>query len=415
MINYAQNLATYSPTKYVDYKLEDPFVTADLNDGSDIIFEQPIIKAEDILSKLKSAAADIKSRQLDSIPKQPASITDISFPELLRREGINAKITSGYRPGAKTNTGKKSNHSIKGGAYDIVPTDGKTFEDLRKEIYSNKNIRDWMNAKGWGIIEEVSDSDKKKYGATGANWHFGPDQAALVNWRKNLIRYGANGFKFEDTLASNENTYNININPDSIWEYRDSILNQPDTDIDLNQNIDEIDDSTSDDVSDLLDLNDLDVPSLLDSYNKEDQFYKNNKSSYTGTVPQLIRSMVPDSSKADILTKIAHNESGFRINAKNPKSSASGLFGFINSTKQRFGYGSTAQQQIQGASRYYDYLANLVQPYINKYGTKGLSKGQIMYGLWFRPQSMLNYLKSGQDAYADAQGTSLHKILNKMT
>jgi len=43
--------------------------------------------------------------------------------------------------------------------------------------------------------------------------------------------------------------------------------------------------------------------------------------------------MVPDSSKADILTKIAHNESGFRINAKNPKSSASGLFGFINSTK----------------------------------------------------------------------------------
>lgn len=412
MINYIQNLATYSPTEtsYVDYGFEDPFVTAELNDDSDILFKPKVIKVEDILSKLQTTAKDLQDRL--TVPQQTTSIEDISFPELLKRERVNAKITSGYRPGAKTNTGKKSNHSIKGGAYDIVPTNGKTFEDLRKEIYSNKNIRDWMNAKGWGIIEEVSDSDRKKYGATGANWHFGPDQAALVNWRKNLIRFGANGFKFEDVLASNEDNYKVNIDPDNLWQFRDLVVNPPQ--IDLNQNVDESDDSIQN-LPDLLDLNDSDVPSLLDSYNKEEQYYTNNKSSYTGEIPQLIRTMVQDSSKADILTKIAHNESNFKINVKNPKSSASGLFGFIDSTKQQFGYGNTAKQQIEGASRYYDYLLNLAQPYINKYGTRGLSKGQIMYGMWFRPKSMLNYLVTGNDYYKDAQGTSLHSILRKMS
>ena len=34
--------------------------------------------------------------------------------------------------------------------------------------------------------------------------------------------------------------------------------------------------------------------------------------------------------------------------------------------------------------------------------------------MWFRPASMINYLKTGKDNYKDAQGTGLSNILTKM-
>ena len=34
--------------------------------------------------------------------------------------------------------------------------------------------------------------------------------------------------------------------------------------------------------------------------------------------------------------------------------------------------------------------------------------------MWFRPASMINYLKTGKDDYKDAQGTGLNKIFTKM-
>ena len=37
-----------------------------------------------------------------------------------------------------------------------------------------------------------------------------------------------------------------------------------------------------------------------------------------------------------------------------------------------------------------------------------------MYGMWFRPASMINYLKTGKDNYKDAQGTGLSNIFAKM-
>ena len=126
--------------------------------------------------------------------------------------------------------------------------------------------------------------------------------------------------------------------------------------------------------------------------------------------------MISDKTKADILTRIAYNESGFNLNVKNPKSSASGLFQFIDATKQRFGYGNTAESQIAAASRLYDSMEQQVATYINKFGNRGLNKAQIMYGMWFNPREMINYLKTGQfSRYRDAQGTNLQKIISKMS
>ena len=124
--------------------------------------------------------------------------------------------------------------------------------------------------------------------------------------------------------------------------------------------------------------------------------------------------MVEDKEKADILTQIAYNESRFNINAKNPKSSASGLFQFTNDTKQQYGYGNTAESQIEAASRLYDSRLQQLQSYISKYGNRGKRLIQLMYGMWFNPYATLNYLKTGNANFSDAQGTTLNNIFNKV-
>lgn len=122
---------------------------------------------------------------------------NISLEDLLKQEGVNARVSSGYRKGAMSKNGHKSNHSHLNsdgtpGAYDIVPNDGN-FENLRKEIYGNPRIISWLKAKGWGILEETTSDIMKKTGATGKHWHFGPDTAAIDMSKKNGINYAKFG------------------------------------------------------------------------------------------------------------------------------------------------------------------------------------------------------------------------------
>lgn len=118
---------------------------------------------------------------------------NISLEDLLKQEGVNARISSGYRKGSITKNGHKSNHSHLNsdgtpGAYDVIPNDGN-FENLRKQIYGNPRIVSWLKAKGWGILEETTPEVMSKTGATGKHWHFGPDTAAINMSKKNGINY----------------------------------------------------------------------------------------------------------------------------------------------------------------------------------------------------------------------------------
>lgn len=414
MSEFIDTLIQYSPVENndnVDLGFEDPLLQADLTNPQTYAELYQVPKpSSNILQDLQNISKDIKSKFPKEKKKQSVEQEDISLPELLKEEGIDFQVTSDYRPGATTKSGHKSNHSIKGGAYDIKPTNGKSFEDLRQEIYSNSRIRNWMNRHNWGIIEETTPEVMSKTGATGKHWHFGPDTMAVQNWRRNLIKYGQNGFKFEDTLQQT-NTQIPNLNVDRIVLFK-NILTNMDNDIDdYNPYIS----NTKEEIENQF-------PVILTPKESKDIWskipYSNSSSSkqYSGQIPSLIHNMVSDKTKADILTRIAYNESGFNPNVKNPKSSASGLFGFVNSTKNKFGYGNTPEEQIQGASRLYDSMEQQAATYINKFSNRGLNKAQIMYGMWFSPREMINYLKTGQfSGYRDAQGTNLQKIISKMS
>jgi hypothetical protein len=69
-------------------------------------------------------------------------------------------------------------------AYDIAPTAGHTFDDIRKAIYSNPDVVNWFRNRGWGVLEEMQDGKRGFYdvsgkfhytGATGPHFHIGPD------------------------------------------------------------------------------------------------------------------------------------------------------------------------------------------------------------------------------------------------
>ena len=411
MSEYIDTLYDYTPIQTdpnkVDLGFEDPFLTADLTDPNSYteLFKQDKPPAAiDLLGNLQKSAEDIKSK-FPTIGK--SNKETISLPDLLKQEGVDFTITSGYRPNAITKSGHKSNHSIEGGAYDIKPTNGKTFEDLKNEIYSNPTIVQWMNDHGWGIIEETTPEVMAKTGATGKHWHFGPDSMGVANFKKRLEEYnnkvqkGAQGLKFEDTL-SEYNPEPPKLNTKNLLMFKDLLYSDDLSDDDYDQIFRDNSDENAETI----------FPHIFTPTPKTNKSY--SSSNYSGNIPTLIHQMIKDKEKADILTKIAYNESGFNINAKNPKSSASGLFQFTNATKERFGYGNTAEEQIQAASRLYDNNLQQLQNVASQYGTKGKSLAQLMYGMWFSPQATINYLKTGSNNFSDAQGTTLNNIFNKI-
>lgn len=411
MSEFIDTLYDYTPIQTnpnnVDLGFEDPFLTADLTDPNsyaELFKVKDTPKAIDILGNLKTSAETIKSR-FPTIGKSDSET--ISLPDLLKQQGIDFTVTSSYRPNAVTKLGHKSNHSIEGGAYDIKPVNGKSFEDLKEQIYSNPTIVQWMNDHGWGIIEETTPEVMAKTGATGKHWHFGPDSMGVQNFKRRLEEYnnkiekGEQGLKFEDTL-SEYNPKLPKLNTKNLLMFKNLLYSDDLSDDDYDQIFTDNSNENTETA----------FPHIFTPEPKSNKSYSN--SNYKGGIPNLIHQMIPDKEKADILTKIAYNESGFNINAKNPKSSASGLFQFTNATKQRFGYGNTAEEQIKAASRLYDNNLQQLQSVASQYGTKGKSLAQLMYGMWFNPQATLNYLKTGNTNFSDTQGTTLNNIFNKV-
>ena len=410
MSEFIDTLYDYTPIQTnpnkVDLGFEDPFLTADLTDPNsyaELFKQDKPPTAIDLLGNLQKSAEDIKSK-FPTIGKSDGET--ISLPDLLKQQGVDFTITSSYRPNAITKSGHKSNHSIEGGAYDIKQANGKSFEDLKEQIYSNPTIVQWMNDHDWGIIEETTPEVMTKTGATGKHWHFGPDSMGVQNFKKRLDEYnnkvqkGEQGLKFEDTL-SEYNPEPPKLNTKNLLMFKNLLYSDDLSDDDYNQIFTDNNNENTETA----------FPHIFTPELKTKSYSSSN---YKGTIPNLIHQMIPDKEKADILTKIAYNESGFNVNAKNPKSSASGLFQFTNATKQRFGYGNTAEEQIQAASRLYDNNLQQLQSMASQYGTKGKSLAQLMYGMWFNPQATLNYLKTGNTNFSDAQGTTLNNIFNKI-
>ena len=113
-------------------------------------------------------------------------------------------------------------------------------------------------------------------------------------------------------------------------------------------------------------------------------------------------------------------ESRFNSNAANPGSSARGWFQFIDSTRRQLGntqsqqdFMNDTQSQINLAVNLYNKNKAKLAQYKDKITKLGLTPTQVAYGMWWRPTSMINYLRTGSDNYQTSDGMTLSKILKK--
>lgn len=105
--------------------------------------------------------------------------------------GISLRITSGYRPRARTKQGKQSWHS-QGYALDVTPGTNETWASLRQKLRNSPELIKYMQDQGFGIIDETTPEMQSRTGATGAHWHIGKDKLAVSGLQAILsAHYGA--------------------------------------------------------------------------------------------------------------------------------------------------------------------------------------------------------------------------------
>ena len=144
-----------------------------------------------------------------------------------------------------------------------------------------------------------------------------------------------------------------------------------------------------------------------------------------GPQKQLLKSTLNnlgiEGQKKDFLMKSAYIESGFRLNSRSSASSASGWFGFLDSTRNRFSDTSKSEflkspeEQVLAASKLYDYNLNNLKNsgLLNLAHERGISTNEAIAMSWLNPSWAANFIRTGKSIGADAYGTTAEKYLNK--
>jgi len=99
--------------------------------------------------------------------------------EVMSRNGIDFTVTSGYRPGSKTASNKRSWHSL-GMAVDIKPAGTETWESLKRKIVSTPEVLNYFKENKLGIYDETTREVLAKTGGSGLHFHIGPDNVAIL-------------------------------------------------------------------------------------------------------------------------------------------------------------------------------------------------------------------------------------------
>lgn len=147
----------------------------------------------------------------------------------------------------------------------------------------------------------------------------------------------------------------------------------------------------------------------------------NNYKQFQKELDTYLSNNKSDEEFRDLLTNIAAMESSFKQDAKNPISTALGYFQFLDGTRKSFTnatreeFEKNPQLQIATAVKYLRQLKDGVQRNVGSdvIEKSGLTPLQIMYGMWWRPKSMYNYLLTGKDDFSTKDGMNIKKILEK--
>lgn len=380
-----------------------------------------------------------RSTPLDNSTIETSSTEDLSslsFEDLVKQENLPIKITSGFRGkgdfrGGKTLQGKRSNHNRldsqgKPMAYDIVPINGN-FEELLNLMYSNPRIVSWFKQRGYGILEETTPSVMKRTGATGKHLHIGPDTSArkMFNYRISKAQQGMKISPFIEYESTEIPESNLELPP-----INSSLTDPPNNIIGFNSNGVPIVRSS--------------MPTATRSQNTDfipqiTTNMENNKNSISskvkGNQKELLSQTIDKLSKEDpnigkikqFLMDTAALESSYKMNSTSKASSASGWFGFLDSSKKmaskalginfsREQFNNDPELQVKSAAwLYYNHL-NIAtkQGTIEAAKNKGYSTDDVIHSYWLNPTWAKNFFLRGIKGGKDAFGTDIEKYLKKI-
>ena len=380
-----------------------------------------------------------RSTPLDNSTTETSSTEDLSslsFEDLVKQENLPIKITSGFRGkgdfrGGKTLQGKRSNHNRldsqgKPMAYDIVPINGN-FEELLNLMYSNPRIVSWFKQRGYGILEETTPSVMKRTGATGKHLHIGPDTSArkMFNYRISKAQQGMKISPFIEYESAEIPESNLELPP-----INSSLTDPPNNIIGFNSNGVPIVRSS--------------MPTATRSQNTDfipqiTTNMENNKNSISnkvkGNQKELLSQTIDKLSKEDpnigkikqFLMDTAALESSYKMNSTSKASSASGWFGFLDSSKKmaskalginfnREQFNNDPELQVKSAAwLYYNHLNTATkQGTIEAAKNKGYSTDDVIHSYWLNPTWAKNFFLRGIKGGKDAFGTDIEKYLKKI-
>lgn len=130
----------------------------------------------------KSINKDLISIDISDLLKQEG-ITKINGKDILfgnpnlRKRGVTygSKNSHHYERDPLTGNANARDISIVGGTH-------KDYEDFKNILMSNPRVRQWLQQRNWGIINEIIPQVTSQTKATGPHFHFGPDRWARQIW-----------------------------------------------------------------------------------------------------------------------------------------------------------------------------------------------------------------------------------------
>lgn len=143
---------------------------------------QPVSRKPSMDTKTSIDTSRLISTDIEDIFKQ-AGLTTVNGKQI--RFGNKALRAQNANFGAKNSNHKKRDpHTGNAMARDISIMGGNLddYTEFRRQIMANELISKYLDAKGWGIINEVTPQILARTRGTGPHFHFGPDTWARRTW-----------------------------------------------------------------------------------------------------------------------------------------------------------------------------------------------------------------------------------------
>lgn len=137
-------------------------------------------------------------KDVSNLLKSPnKKLVNIDIEDLLKQEGITSINGKAIKFGSREKRSNNASYGVTNSHHkEIDPSTGyanardisivggtdKDYSDLRAKLLNNTRIRDWMEQKGWGILNELTPEIMNKTRATGRHFHLGPDKSARRTW-----------------------------------------------------------------------------------------------------------------------------------------------------------------------------------------------------------------------------------------